>query len=198
MEGLLQAFITLFVIMDPIGNLPIFMNLTKGMPVKEVKKNFNQSVLVAGILLFAFLFLGLRIFDFFNINLNSFQIAGGIILLIIGIMYVLGMPLNASKSGSADLSVPIGTPLLTGPGVITSTIILVKDNGVFITVIAALLTLTATWLVLMFATKLYKILGDHWITIISRVMGIIVAAIAVEFISQGVLNIISPLFYYQY
>jgi len=112
-------------------------------------------------------------------------------------MYVLGMPLNASKSGSADLSVPIGTPLLTGPGVITSTIILVKDNGVFITVIAALLTLTATWLVLMFATKLYKILGEHWITIISRVMGIIVAAIAVEFISQGVLSIISPLFYYQ-
>lgn len=194
MEGLLGAFITLFVIMDPIGNLPIFITLTKGMPIKDIRRNVDSSVFVAGVLLFIFLFLGLRIFDFFGIDLDSFQIAGGIILLIIGILYVFGTSLKYVKHHGTDLSIPIGTPLLTGPGVITTTIILVKENGTLVAVIAAFLALLATWLILMQATRLYKVLGEHWTNIISRVMGIILAAIAVEFITKGVLNVIAPLF----
>ncbi len=193
MEGVLEAFITLFVIMDPIGNLPLIINLTKGMPIKEVKKNIDRAIFVAAVLLFVFLFLGLRIFDFFGINLDSFQIAGGIILLIIGIMYVFGSSLKYVKHHGADLSVPIGTPLLTGPGVITTTVILVKENGTLVTVIAAFLTLLATWLILINSSRLYKILGEHWTNVISRIMGIILAAIAVRFITNGILNIVAPL-----
>ena len=193
MEGVLEAFIALFVIMDPIGNLPIIINLTKGMPLKEVKKNIDRAVFVAGILLFVFLFLGLKIFEFFRIDINSFQIAGGIVLLIIGILYVFGSSLKYVKHHGTDLTVPIGTPLLTGPGVITTTIILVKENGTLVTVIAAFLTLLATWLILIHSSKLYKILGEHWTNVISRVMGIILAAIAVKFITNGVLNVITPL-----
>ena len=193
MEGLLEAFITLFVIMDPVGNLPLFISLTKGMPIKEVKKNIDRSVFVAAVLLFVFLFLGLRIFEFFRINLDSFQIAGGIILLIMGILYVFGLSLKYVKHHGNDLSIPIGTPLLTGPGVITTTIILVKESGTLVTVIAAFLTLLLTWLILFNASKLYRILGEHWTDIISRIMGIILAAIAIEFITKGVLNIIRPL-----
>ena len=188
MEGVLEAFITLFVIMDPVGNLPVFTSLTKGMPLSEVKRNADRSVLVAGILLFIFLFLGLKIFDFFGIDMNSFQIAGGIILMIIGIIYVFGLSGKLVKANSNDLSVPIGTPLLTGPGVITTTIILVKENGPFVTVIAAFLTLFTTWIILWNASKLYKLLGEHWTNIISRVMGIVVAAIAVKFIMNGIIN----------
>lgn len=193
MENLLESFITLFVIMDPVGNLPLFTSMTKGMPLAEIKKNVNHSVLVAGVLLFAFLFLGLRIFDFFSIDLNSFQIAGGIVLLILGIMYVLGISQHISKKQGNDLSVPLGTPLLTGPGVITTTIILVKESGTMVTAIAALLTLIATWLILVNGYRLYRILGEHWTNVISRVMGIILAAIAVEFITKGIVNIIIPL-----
>jgi multiple antibiotic resistance protein len=193
MEGILEAFITLFVIMDPIGNLPLIINLTKGMPLKEVKKNIDRAIFVAAVLLFVFLFLGLRIFDFFGINLDSFQIAGGIILLIIGIMYVFGSSLKYVKHHGADLSVPIGTPLLTGPGVITTTVILVKENGTLVTVIAAFLTLLATWLILINSSKLYKILGEHWTNVISRIMGIVLAAIAVKFITNGILNIMETL-----
>lgn len=193
MDGLLESFVALFVIMDPIGNLPLLISLTKGMPLKEIKKNVDRAVFVAGILLFLFLFLGLNIFEFFRINLNSFQIAGGIILLIIGLLYVFGLPLKFVKSSSADLSVPIGTPLLTGPGAIMTTIILVKKNGVLITVVAAFFTLLATWLILTNSSKLYKTLGEHWIQVISRIMGIILAAIAVEFITNGVLSAIKPL-----
>ena len=189
MQEIIEAFITLFVIMDPIGNIPLIIGLTKGMPIKEIKKNIDRAIFVAGVLLFVFLFFGLQIFDFFGVNPNSFQIAGGIILFAIGIMYVFGSSLKYVKSHSNDLSIPIGTPLLTGPGVIMTTMILVKESGPFVTVIAAFLTLLAAWLILMNSSRLYKILGEHWTNVISRVMGIILAAIAVEFIINGILNI---------
>ena len=193
MEGLLEAFAALFVIMDPIGNLPIFISLTKGMPIKEIKRNVDRSVFVAGVLLFIFLFFGLQVFNFFGIDLDSFQIAGGIVLLIMGILYVFGTSLRYVKSHGFDLSVPVGTPLLTGPGVITTTIILVKGSGTLVTVIAAFLTLLATWIILINSSRLYKILGGQWTSAISRIMGIILAAVAVKFITGGVLNIITPL-----
>ncbi|MBI4143563.1 MarC family protein, partial [Candidatus Woesearchaeota archaeon] len=173
MERIIEAFITMFVIMDPIGNLPIIISLTKGMPKAEVRKNMDRAVLVAGILLFVFLFLGLKIFAFFRINLDSFQIAGGLILLIIGILYVLGASLKYVKHHGYDLSVPIGTPLLTGPGVIMTTIILVREFGTFVTVVASFLTLLATYIILVNSSRLYKALGEHWTNVISRVMGII-------------------------
>ena len=190
MDNLLQAFITLFVIMDPVGNLPLFTSMSKGMPLVEIKRNVQNSVIVAGVLMFFFLFLGIGVFKFFHIDLNSFQIAGGIILLILGIIYVLGISNQISKKQGNDLSVPLGTPLLTGPGVITTTIILVKENGTLTTFIAAVLTLAATWIILANSTRLYKFLGEHWSNVISRVMGLILAAIAVEFIVQGIVNII--------
>ena len=193
MEGILEAFVILFVIMDPVGSLPIFMSLTKGMPLKVIKRNVDRAVFVAGVLLFVFLFLGLQILNFFGINLNSFQIAGGIILLIIGIIYVMGASFKYVKSHGSDLSVPIGTPLLTGPGVITTTMILVNEKGTLVTVIAAFLTLLAAWIILANSSRLYKILGEHWTNIISRVMGIVLTAIAVEFITKGILNIAAGL-----
>ena len=148
MEGLIQAFVTLFIIMDPVASVPMFLSLSKGLPLKEIKKNVNDSVFVAAIILFVFLFFGIAIFTFFGVNLDSFQIAGGIILLIIGIFYVFGIALKFSKAQSVNLSVPIGTPLLTGPGVITTTIILVKQYGTSTTLVAAVLTLAVTWIVL--------------------------------------------------
>lgn len=193
MEGIIEAFVALFVIMDPVGNLPLIMGLTKGMPAIEVKKNLERSVFVAGVLLFVFLFFGLRIFGFFGININSFQIAGGIILLVIGMMYVFGSSLKYVKHHGSDLSVPIGTPLLTGPGVIMTTMILVNEHGTLVTVAAAVLTLLATWLILINYSKLYKALGEHWTNVISRVTGIILAAVAVEFIIEGISNVVRPL-----
>ncbi|MEK6848392.1 MAG: MarC family protein, partial [Nanoarchaeota archaeon] len=162
MEQILQAFITLFVIMDPLGNIPLFMGMTKGMPLKDIRINFNRSVLVAGLLLFAFLFFGHNVLNIFNINIDSFRIAGGIVLLIIGVIYVLGLSHKILKTQGSNLVVPIGTPLLTGPGVITTTILLAKEYGVQKASIAAGLTLILTWIILMNAVKLYKMLGEHW------------------------------------
>ena len=185
------VFLTLFVIMDPIGGLPIFITLTKGASAQQMKKNANKALFVASILLFAFLFLGNQILDFFNISINSFQIAGGIVLAILGIQYVIGIHIKKSKFEKYDVaSVPIGTPLLTGPGVITSTILLVSHYGIIITFIGAVLTLVSTWLVLRFAKKAYDIIGHQWALIISRIMGLILVAIAVEFVTKGVYGLL--------
>ena len=186
-DELLKSFITLFVIMDPFGNLPILISLMKGMKEKERTKNIYRAVLVASILLFIFLFFGVYIFKFFNISINSFIIAGGIILLIVGIQYVLG--LRFLKEKSIDIaSVPLGTPLLTGPGVITSTIILVNEYGMLITAIAAIATLAATLIILRFSSHIYRLIGEHWSNVLSRIMGLILAAIAVEFIRKGIIG----------
>ena len=189
MGNLIEAFIILFVIMDPVGNLPFFISLSKGIPRKEMGNHVNNCVLVAGIIIFSFLFFGLAIFDFFGIDIKSFQIAGGIILLLIGIVYVFGLSNKYIKIHGNGFTVPISTPLLAGPGSITTTLILVNEHGVLITAMAALLTLLATWIVLANSFRIYRFLGEQWINIISRLMGIILAAIAVEFIINGTIGI---------
>ena len=191
MKEVLEAFIALFVIMDPVGNLPIFISLTKGMPAKEIKINAKRSIIVASVIFFVFLFMGTRIFGFFMIDFSSFQIAGGLILLVIGMLYVLGLSSNMAKAHGNDLSVPIGTPLLTGPGTITTTIILANQKGIIITFIAGIAALCLTWAVLMNATRIYKFLGEHWTNVVSRIMGIILAAIAIKFIKEGIIAILS-------
>lgn len=189
LEELLKSFITLFVIMDPFGSLPFFIVLTKGLSVKEKIKNANRALFTASLLLFIFLFFGVQIFDFFNISINSFMIAGGIILLVIGILYVLGLSPHAYNKKEKDMdvaSVPIGTPLLTGPGVITSAIILVNNYGILLPFISAVATLVITWFIFRKSELIYKFIGPQGAKILSRVMGIILAAIAVEFIKNGI------------
>ena len=94
LEELLKSFITLFVIMDPFGGIPIFISLTKGFREKDRIRNANSAIGVAAGLLFIFLFFGVAIFSFFGISTSSFMIAGGIILLVLGVMYVLGIRHN--------------------------------------------------------------------------------------------------------
>ena len=129
-QEILKSFITLFVIINPIGNLTVFIGLSKGLNIKKRLKIVNQILFVAAILLFIFLFFGPYIFRFFAMGLDTFQIGGGIILLIIAIMYLLDIHTGIHKQ--RDISaVPMGTPLLIGPGAITSILILVNEYGIF-------------------------------------------------------------------
>lgn len=188
-QEIVKAFVTLFVIVNPIGNLTVFIGLSRGMDAKKRVQIVNQILFVASILLFAFLFFGMYIFDFFNIGLDTFQIGGGVILLIIAITYLLDIHTGIHKH--KDISaVPMGTPLLIGPGTITSTLILVNEYGVLITFIAAVLALLAVWLVLRFSGRIYNLIGAHWSMVTSRIMGLILAAIAVEFIKSGIISVV--------
>ena len=185
----LKSFITIFVVMDSIGNIPFFLEIVKGMPKNVVRKQLNMAITVAAVLMALFLFFGSQVLKLFSIDINSFRIAGGIILLIFGIHYVFGIQQKQRRENGYDISVPIGTPLLVGPGVITTIIILTQINGVIITLLASVLSILSALIILRFSARFYTLLGKHWTNVVSRVMGIMLASIAVEFIRVGITEI---------
>ncbi len=185
-EELVTSTVAIFVVMDALGNMPIFSVLNKGFSKKQKIENINRAVLIASIVLLIFLFLGNMLLDFFGIRLSSFKVAGGILLLIVGMEIALGLKFGRYKAEKQELAiVPMGTPLITGPGVITTVLILVGIYGYWIPLIASAINLLITFVLLRFSERLLKIFGKQGADVISRIMGIIIVAIAVEFIRQG-------------
>ncbi len=133
--SLMKVFIMLFVVMDPSGNIPIFMALTKGMSKRERKKELNYAVVVTTILLLLFAFLGKIIFDVLDITPSSFMIAGGILLLLISFDLLRGKHEYgvSGESGAGVGAVPLGTPLLAGPGAITTVMVIIQSSEYFVT-----------------------------------------------------------------
>ena len=182
----LKAFFAIFVAMDAIGNLPILYILTKKLSVKERNKNVDKAVFIATILLLVFLFLGTDILKRFGISFSSFKVAGGIILLIIGLKIVLGLRLMEEGAKKYTLAaIPLATPLIVGPAVLTVTILLVNEFGFLIPLIAAAANLIAAWIILRQTELLFRVLGRQGSELIARIMGLILTALAVEFIRQG-------------
>ena len=182
----IKAFFAIFVAMDAFGNLPILSTLTQKLSAKERNKNVDGAVLIAAILLFIFLFFGTRILQYFGISIDSFKIAGGIILLIIGIKVVLGLSLREERAKKYEIAaVPLATPLITGPAVITVILLLVNQFGYLLTLIASLLNLLITWVVLRQTALLFRLFGRQGSDVIARIMGLILTALAIEFIKQG-------------
>ena len=191
-EEILKVFIALLVIINPIGNLTIFVGIASGLSAKKRIFIVNRAMFIASILLFLFLFLGNHIFRLFNIGIDSFMIGGGLILLIIAIIYVLDIHTRADPNIEDDVAaVPMATPFLVGPGTITTTILMVSNYGLLITLIGAIAALISVWIILRFSNQVYRFLGVHWSAVMSRVMGLFVAAIAIEFIKKGILSMIS-------
>ena len=186
----IKAFFAIFVAMDAFGNLPILSTLTQKLSAKERNKNVDGAVLIAAILLFIFLFFGTRILQYFGISIDSFKIAGGIILLIIGIKIVLGLSLREERAKKYEIAaVPLATPLITGPAVITVILLLVNEFDYLLILIASLLNLLITWVVLRQTVLLFKLFGRQGSDIIARIMGLILTALAIEFIKQGWLSL---------
>lgn len=189
--SLLYAFSALFVILDPILSVPIFVSMTRGQSSAEISKQAVIAVAVAGFLLYIFLFFNFFIFDILGISLPSFQVAGGFLLFILGMQMALGIDIGRPKDHSPSAAgVIIGTPLLCGPGAITTVILLVNDMGILIPALAIALSLGATWIILRFSAEIQKLLGDCVTEIMARVLGMLVAAIAVKIIADGIIGLI--------
>lgn len=189
--SLLYAFSALFVILDPILSVPIFASMTRGQSSAEISKQAVIAVAVAGFLLYIFLFFNFFIFDILGISLPSFQVAGGFLLFILGMQMALGIDIGRPKDHSPSAAgVIIGTPLLCGPGAITTVILLVNDMGILIPALAIALSLGATWIILRFSAEIQKLLGDCVTEIMARVLGMLVAAIAVKIIADGIIGLI--------
>lgn len=131
LASFITSFITLFVIMDPFASLPAFIALTKGFNDSQRMKSANKAVLIAGILALIFLFAGTALLDVLGISLGSFRVAGGILLALLGLETVLGFSFNhhEKKRDLNAVAVLIATPLLTGPGLLSS-LILLSSNSV--------------------------------------------------------------------
>ncbi len=181
-----KAFLSLFVIMDVLGNVPLFWTLSHKLGRSQKVHSINKAVIVAGILLLCFLFFGDAILTFFGVSIHSFKVAGGIIILIIGLEMVLGLRFRETRFEKYEFAVvPLATPLITGPGVITTIILLADSVGIWLTLAAASLNLLITWISLIYSDKLHNFLGRQGADVLSRLMGLILCAIAVTFVKSG-------------
>jgi multiple antibiotic resistance protein len=188
-SGVIYAFAALFVILDPILSVPIFAGMTKGQSSREIHKQAFIAVAVAGVLMYIFLIFNTVIFEILGLTLSTFQIAGGILLFLLGMEMALGIELCKSKDRSPTAAgVVIGTPLLCGPGAITTVMLLSKDYGILIPFIAITLCLAATWVILYFSAGIQRILGTVVTDIMGKVLGMLVAAIAIRIIFSGIIG----------
>jgi membrane protein, MarC family len=188
-SSIIYAFAALFVILDPILSVPIFAGMTKGQTSKEIHKQAFIAVAVAGVLMYIFLVFNTAIFNVLGLTLSTFQIAGGILLFLLGLEMALGIDLCKSKdSAPTAAGVVIGTPILCGPGAITTVMLLSKDYGILVPFIAITLCLAVTWVILYYSAAIQNLLGTVITDIMGRVLGMLVAAIAIKIIFSGIIG----------
>ncbi|MBO3802876.1 MAG: MarC family protein [Candidatus Brockarchaeota archaeon] len=183
---ILRAVIALFVIIDPIGNIPIFMSLTEGMTSAQRRKVIEVASITGLALLVTFAVFGIQFLNLFNISLNSFRVAGGVLLLLIALKILMEGGWQTRASSGESGAVPLGFPLLVGPGAITTTMVTMQSLGFEVTLMAISIVFGATVACLALSERIYRLLGQVGSNVFARVMAIFIAAIAVEFVMQGV------------
>jgi len=185
--SLIRAVISLFIIVDPLGNIPIFISLTENMDKKERIKTFQTATVTGVILLLLFALVGQQIFILFGISMQSFMIAGGILLLLISVKILITGRWEEGRVPPESVgTVPMAIPLLVGPGAITTTILNIRMFNVAITVISVLIVFLIVWITLRFIEPIHRLLGRSGSLVIARVMALMIAAIAVEYILEGI------------
>jgi multiple antibiotic resistance protein len=187
----LRVFITMFVIVDPLGNIPVFLALTHGNPRRG--RLALQAVTAAGILVLAFGLFGQQLLRYLNISIASLQVAGGLLLALLSLEELRG----EVGTGGAHVNVamvPLATPLLAGPGAIAATMLFFREADSlaqrWIVVAALAAVLAITWLALWLSDLLRRVLRETGIEFLTRVMGLLLAAIAVEFVAAGVRGLV--------
>ncbi|MGC2483785.1 MAG: MarC family protein [Nitrososphaeraceae archaeon] len=186
-----KAVITLFVVIDPIGIIPLFASYTEKMQTKDRKSVSQTATITAGVLLFVFAIAGTQIFAILGIEIFSFMIAGGILLLIVSIELLTHGAWRFGGDARTDGSgvVPLAFPLLAGPGAITSVIISYQTSGIIVTILSIAIVIAITYLILLLADPIYRFLGKRGSMVVTRVFAVIVAAFAVQYIVEGVKQI---------
>ena len=183
------TFVPLFVAMDSVGNLPIFLSLTRDREVLEHSRAVRLAISTALGLGLGFAFIGRAIFLLLGIEVADFLVGGGIILLVLSIKdLVTGKMIETPGLLAAEMVgvVPLGTPLIVGPAVLTTLLVLIKQYFVLIVVLSFVLNLAIQWLLLRQAKRIVAFLGNTGVTAISKIVMLLLAAIAVKMIRQGV------------
>lgn len=185
------SFIPLFVAVDAIGNIPIFLSLVEGSSKTQKRKIVFDAVFTATLVAIIFMFIGTWVFSLLGITIPDFQIAGGALLFVIAVRLLLP---GAQKSGltsshDKDMGVfPLGTPLITGPAVLTTTLMMMNSFGVTATLVAVVLNMFFVWITLVKADTIIKVVGPSGTRAFSKIMYILLAAIAVMMIRHGIVG----------
>ena len=184
-QQLALTFIPLFIVLDAPGNLPVVVSLTQGIETKERNKVINTSIITAALVGLAFLFFGQLILKALGISVGSFAVAGGIILLVLSIKYMItGHMVEAIKEEMVAI-VPIGTPLLAGPATITTLLFLNTQFSIWIVLLAFSLNMVVAWIIFVAGDRIMGFLGQGGIKAISKVFALLLAAIAVDLVIRG-------------
>jgi len=200
----LLIFIPMFIIIDPFGVLPIYLVLTRTMDQKSRHKTLKYAIVFATCLLLAFAIMGKAILDYLSVSIDALRITGGILLLLIGVsMLYEGDTPRSHRKGEEEAEekqnpedvafVPLGTPMLAGPGAISVVIILTGTAEVPLVLVSLLLVMMISALILVRADLVFKVIGKAGTRALTRVMGLLGSAYAVQMILDGVTDYASTL-----
>lgn len=191
MKEFLLSFIPIFVAMDAIGVLPMFIGFTERLKPRERQKILTQSIITAFVIGIVFLFLGKWIFKVLGILVADFKIAGGLVLLAISLRDILSHEKSRKIPSDTLGAVPIGTPLITGPAVLTTIIILLDSYGMFLTITSFVINLILTWITFSYAAVISNFLGKAGSKAFSKIASLLLAAIAVMMMRKGIVDTIA-------
>lgn len=187
LEPFALAFIPLFVAMEPIGLIPVYASLTSQMDNQQKRSVLFHSTVTAAAITLAFLLVGRGVFLLLGITLADFQIAGGLILLSIAIVDIVSTARLKPLSPMPGVGVvPIGTPLIAGPAALTTLLMLSELYGFFVTLAALLANLFIVWATFISADAIIGYIGEKGALAASKVISLLLAAIAVMMIRRGI------------
>jgi multiple antibiotic resistance protein len=185
LKDIVLALIPMFVAVDPIGVMPYFVSLTEGLTEKEKKHIITQSMLTAAAVAVGFILVGKGVFHVLGITIGDFMIAGGAILFTLAITDILN-PVKERRNPGSELGVvPLGMPLIVGPAVLTTSLVMIPEYGIVATLISVVANILLVGAVFRSSSFLLKLLGEAGTKAISKIISLLLAAIAVMFIRKG-------------
>jgi multiple antibiotic resistance protein len=192
LEPYILTFIPIFVAVDAIGNIPLFVGLVEGTTKKQRDKIIADSVTTATAVAILFMFIGKWVLRLIGITIADFQIAGGLLLFVISLRLLLPGATKTFLADSHDKDVgvfPLGTPLITGPAVLTTTLMMLDNFGLLPTFISLVINMLIVWLTLVKADAIMKIMGAGGTRAFSKIMYILLAAIGVMMVRKEILGV---------
>lgn len=192
MKSFWLCFVPLFVAVDAIGLLPLFINLTEGMGKKLVRNIILQSMITALIVALVFVAVGTAIFRLLNISIADFMIAGGTLLFVISIRDILSADKKLPEVDPDSVgAVPIGVPLITGPAVLTTSLLLINEHSAVITSLAIAANILIAGAMFLVAPLINRVLGKTGSKAVSKIISLLLAAIGVMVVRKGIVMFIA-------
>jgi multiple antibiotic resistance protein len=186
-----SVFVTLFVIMDPPGTIPLFLSLTAGRSRVMRRKMAGQAVLVSIVVISLFAVFGQTMLDYLGVTVPALQAAGGLLLLLVALQLLTGQADDPVETRNVNVAlVPLGTPLLAGPGAIVATIVFARQADELPGLVSVALAIIAVhfvlWLTLRYSVLIIRLIRDSGVSLISRISGLLLSAIAVQLVADAV------------